>query len=218
VRPRLLDLCCGVGGATVGYQRAGFDVTGVDLADQPDYPGEFVLGDAVDYGRRHGHRFDAIHASPPCQRHSALTKGTNKGRRYVDLIPAIRALLDDSGRPYVIENVVGSPLRRDVILCGEMFGLDVIRHRVFELGRWSVGQPTHIAHRGRVGGMRHGVWHVGPYVAVYGEGGGKGSVDRWREAMGIDWTRQRKSIAEAIPPAYTHWLGGRLSDAVRRAA
>ena len=209
--PRLLDLFCGAGGAGMGYHRAGFDVIGVDIAPQPDYPFEFHQGDALEFLIAHWGKFDVIHASPPCQASSALTKGTNAGRKYVNLIPATRKLLAGADCPTVIENVQGSDLRRDLTLCGEMFGLDVIRHRYFEVSV-PVVAPEHIPHRGRVSGMRHGVWYEGPYVAVYGNGGGKGSVSRWQEAMGIDWTANRKSIAEAIPPAYTQFIGRQLVD------
>jgi DNA (cytosine-5)-methyltransferase 1 len=112
----------------------------------------------------------------------------------------------------VIENVAGAPIRRDLVLCGEMFGLSVIRHRFFELGGWTADRPEHRKHRGRVAGMRHGEWFTGPYFAVYGDGGGKGSVAQWQEAMGIDWTDVRKEIAEAIPPAYTEFIGHRFAD------
>jgi DNA (cytosine-5)-methyltransferase 1 len=210
-RPKLLDLFCGAGGAGVGYHRAGFEVEGVDIAAQEHYPFTFWRRDALDHLRRFGHHYDAVHASPPCQASCALTKGTNKGREYVNLIPETRALLDEMGLPYVIENVQGSDLRRDLTLCGEMFGLGVIRHRYFELGGgFAAPQPAHKPHRGRVRGWRHGVYHDGPYLAVYGEGGGKGSVAEWQEAMGIDWTDGRKAIAEAIPPAYTEHIGRQL--------
>jgi DNA (cytosine-5)-methyltransferase 1 len=145
-----------------------------------------------------------------------LTAGTNKGREYPQLIPATRSALDRSGLPYVIENVIGAPVRRDVMLCGEMFGLAVIRHRLFELGGWTMTQPAHPRHRGRVAGMRHGEWFQGPYFAVYGEGGGKGTVPQWQAAMGIDWTDDRKAIAEAIPPAYTRLIGAELLATVGR--
>lgn len=209
----MLDLCCGVGGATRGYQAAGFRVTGVDDKPQPDYCGDdFEQADALEFVAEHGHRFDFIHASWPCQAHTALTKGTNKGREYVDLITPGRPLLLATGRPFVIENVAGAPIRKDLMLCGDMFdGLAVQRHRFFELHGVAVPQPQHPkGHRGRVAGMRHGVWYEGPYFAVYGEGGGKGTVAQWREAMGIDWTWNRKSIAEAIPPAYTELIGRAL--------
>jgi DNA (cytosine-5)-methyltransferase 1 len=207
---KLLDLFCGAGGAGKGYMDAGFEVTGVDIAPQPDYPGEFVQADAIEYLAAHGHEFDAIHASPPCQASCTLTKGTNKGREYLNLIPATRELLAATGRPSVIENVQGADLRRDAVLCGEMFGLGVLRHRYFEVDGWEVTPPAHRPHRGRVAGYRHGQWFDGPYFAVYGEGGGKGTVAQWQEAMGMHWTTNRKSIAEAIPPAYTAFLGAQL--------
>lgn len=209
MRPRILDLFCGAGGAAVGYSRAGFDVLGVDIAPQPDYPFKFVQCDAIEMMRYYGGlgEFAAIHASPPCQASSTLTAGTNKGRAYPQLIPETRAALDASGIPYVIENVIGAPIRRDLVLCGEMFGLGVIRHRVFELSGFTVSQPDHIAHRGRVAGWRHGEFFEGPYFAVYGAGGGKGTVEQWRIAMGIDWMTERKEIAESIPPAYTEYIG-----------
>ena len=215
---RLLDLFCGAGGAAMGYHRAGFDVVGVDIAPQPHYPFEFHQGDALDYLAAHWQEFDAIHASPPCQASTALTKGTNRGRLYVNLIPATREMFAQIDAPTVIENVQGSDVRRDLTLCGEMFGLGVIRHRYFELGGWSAEQPRHRPHRGRVSGYRHGQWFDGPYVAVYGDGGGKGSVPEWQHAMGIDWTDVRKSIAEAIPPAYTEYVGRQLIERMEVAA
>lgn len=215
-RPLLLDLFGGVGAAAKGYHDAGFEVIGVDIAPQPDYPYEFHQDDALDWLDMDLSSFAAIHASPPCQASCTLTKGTNQGRQYVNLIPIVRRLLDATGRPYVIENVQGSDLRRDLTLCGEMFGLGVIRHRYFELGRWHTMSPIHVPHRGRTRGWRHGVYHDGPYLAVYGEGGGKGTVAEWQQAMGIDWTTNRKSIAEAIPPAYTEWIGARLLEHLER--
>ncbi|MGP3708519.1 DNA cytosine methyltransferase [Gordonia paraffinivorans] len=209
-RPRLLDLFCGAGGAGMGYHQAGFDVVGVDINPQPNYPFEFHRADALDYLVGHGLEFDAIHASPPCQASTALTKGTNKGREYPQLIPATRALLKYFTVPTVIENVQGADVRRDLVLCGEMFGLGVIRHRLFEIDNAAINQPAHKPHRGRVAGYRHGKWYDGPYFAVYGDGGGKGSVEQWQQAMGIDWTDVRKEIAEAIPPAYTEFIGRQL--------
>lgn len=211
---RLLDLFCGAGGAAVGYHRVGFDVMGVDIEPQPDYPFEFHKGDALEFLRNNWHRFDVIHASPPCQASSALTKGTNRGREYVQMIPETRRLLALVGDRTVLENVQGAAIRRDLTLCGEMFGLGVIRHRYFEINRARVRQPPHVRHRGRVRGWRHGVYYDGPYTAVYGEGGGKGSVEEWRVAMGIDWTDNRKAIAEAIPPAYTELVGRQLLAAL----
>ncbi|TFH57298.1 DNA cytosine methyltransferase [Glutamicibacter arilaitensis] len=214
---KLLDLYCGAGGAAQGYIDAGFDVTGIDINPQPDYPGKFIQGDALAYLAAHGHEYDARHASPPCQASSTLTKGTNKGKEYLNLIPATRALLRVTGGPWVMENVQGSDLRRDLTLCGEMFGLGVIRHRYFEVEGWQAFPAPHKPHRGRVAGWRHGEWFDGPYFAVYGEGGGKGTVAQWQEAMGIHWTSNRKSIAEAIPPAYTRFIGGQLMQQIESA-
>ena len=205
---RLLDLFCGAGGAGAGYQRAGFDVVGVDIHPQPNYPHKFVQGDALQYLAKHGREFDAIHASPPCQGYTAL-KAVH-GNVWPLLIDPVRTMLDQIGRPYVIENVQGAPLRRDLTLCGEMFGLSVLRHRYFELGGWAALPPAHVPHRGRVAGWRHGEYFDGPYFAVYGNGGGKGTVRQWQDAMGIDWTDDRRELAEAIPPAYTEFLGGQL--------
>lgn len=101
------------------------------------------------------------------------------------------------------------------LLDGEMFGLRVIRHRNYELGGWTMAQPHHPKHRGRVAGWRHGVYHDGPYVAVYGDGGGKGSVAEWQEAMGISWTSERKELAEAIPPAHAEAIGSSLLSHLR---
>jgi DNA (cytosine-5)-methyltransferase 1 len=218
---RLLDLCCGVGGAARGYADAGFTVLGVDLAGRLDYPYGYVVADALTFLRRHGSGYDAIHASPPCQRHSSLTRGTNAGREYVDIIAPLRTALRKTGRPYVIENVVGAPLRRDLMLCGEMFGLPVIRHRIFELGGWELDeQIEHKPHRGRVAAMRHGETFTGPYLPIYGDGGGKGTTQQWQQGLGIDWTSSRAQLSQAIPPAYTRWIGSQLVRQVsgRRAA
>ena len=219
-QPRLLDLYAGAGGASVGYHRAGFDVVGVDIADQPNYPFRFVKADALEFVAACGDLFDVIHASPPCQGYTALTTGTNAGRTaQPKLVAATREALEATGRPYVIENVQGSDVRRDITLCGEMFGLSVIRHRYFELGGWTMPHPVHKPHRGRVQGWRHGTYYAGPYYAVHGDGGGKGTVAEWQQAMGIDWTAGRKEIAEAIPPAYSAFIGrGLLEHLGARAA
>ncbi|MFI9422547.1 DNA methylase [Streptomyces achromogenes] len=216
-RPLLvLDAYCCIGGASAGYRLAfsGCHITGVDIQDQPDYCGDaFHQGDAIDYIRAHGHEFDFIHASPPCQGEGAPTKGTNArrnaeiGRTYPRLIAPTRAALEATGRPYVMENVAGSEVRKDIRLCGEQFGLAVLMHRYFELSGWTTTQPAHPRHRGRVRGWRHGVYHHGPYVAAYGQGGGKATVDEIREAKGIDWSTDHLRLREALPPAYTHWLG-----------
>ncbi|MEU0940732.1 DNA methylase [Embleya sp. NPDC005971] len=219
----MLDLFSCSGAATVGYQRAGFTVVGVDKDPQPNYPrsATFVQADAIEYAAQFAHLYDFVHASPPCQSETALTKGTNQGREYPKLIGPIREALLKAGVPFVIENVQGASVRRDLMLCGDMFeGLEVIRHRLFELHGVTVAQPRHGRHRGRVRGWRHGTYYPGPYVAVYGEGGGKGSVPEWQRAMGITHTSVRREIAEALPPAYTEYIGRavRLQLEARRPA
>jgi len=214
MRPRLLDLFCGAGGAGMGYYRAGFEVVGVDIEPQPNYPFEFHQADAMTVPLD---GFDVRHASPPCQASAALTKGTNKGREYPQLIPGIRERLADAGGITIIENVQGASVRRDATLCGEMFGLSVIRHRYFELSH-PILVPPHPKHRGRVAGWRHGQRYDGPYFAVYGDGGGKGSLQDWQQAMGIDWMTDRLELAEAIPPAYTEWIGEQLLEYLEVAA
>ncbi|MEU5825636.1 DNA methylase [Streptomyces sp. NPDC047803] len=194
----------------MGYWRAGFDVVGVDIVPRPNYPFCFVQGDALDVMREMCQEFNLVHASPPCQAHTALTKGTNKGRTYVDLIPQMRELCEWFGVDWVIENVVGADIRRDLSLCGEMFGLGVIRHRDFETGWMGTPgpkQPRHLKHRGPVRGWRHGVWRDGPYIAAYGKGGGKGTVPEMQQAMRITWTDVHEELTEAIPPAYTQYIG-----------
>ena len=224
----VLDAFCCIGGATRGYQMLGAHVTGVDIAPQPDYcGGEFVQGDAVAFIAEHGHEFDFIHASPPCQGECAPTKGTNAarntrtGRAHPRLIAPTRAALDGTGRPYVIENVPGSTVRKDVRLCGEMFGLGVLMHRFFECGGGFIATaPPHPRHRGRVRGWRHGVYYDGPYVAAYGKGGGKATVAEIQAAKGIDWTSDHHALCEALPPAYTRYIGLAVAAALteRRAA
>lgn len=212
---RLLDLFCCAGGASVGYSRAGFEVVGVDSKPQKNYPFEFHQADAIQFVLEHGHEFDAIHASPPCQASSNMSKGTNAGKldQYEQLIPQTRAALEQTGKPFVIENVEGADMRKDLILCGDMFDLQVIRHRYFELN-WPCAQPEHKTdwrkHKGRVSGFRHGEWFQGPYFAVYGRGGGKGSPQQWQDAMGIHWTHLQREISQMLPPAYCEYIGGQL--------
>jgi hypothetical protein len=220
--PLLFDAFCGVGAASRGYQLAGYRVIGVDIEPQPDYCGDhFVQGDAIEFIHKYGRFFSAGHASPPCQDRIAITAG-NRQRpgwtdTHVNLVPATRAVLAEvrrsAGIPTVIECGVGRHLRRDLVLCGEMFGLDVLRHRWFEIdGPFAIPAPTHRPHRGKVRGWRHGAYYDGPYLAAYGAGGGKATVSEMQSAMRIDWTESHHSLTEAIPPAYTEYIGRRLMD------
>jgi hypothetical protein len=216
-RPLLLDLFCCAGGAGMGYRRAGFEVHGVDIAPRPNYPFAFTRADALTFladliASGEIRRYAMVHTSPPCQDKCTLTVGTNRSRgwggAHEDLVGPTRDLLEKTGLPYVIEQPNGrAKIRKDLTLCGEMFGLGVIRHRNFELGHWTTVRPAHVPHRGRVSGWRHGQKHAGPYVAAYGSGGGKPTVPELQAAMGIGWTEVRQELTEAIPPAYATWIG-----------
>lgn len=198
---QLLDLFCGAGGAGMGYSRAGFDVTGVDIKSQPHYPFRFILGDALEYCREHGAEYDAIHASPPCQHYSSMQHIKKNKNKWPDLVDPIRQLLIASGKPFVIENVVGAPLRIDLLCCGSMFGLGMIRHRIFESNvPMPLLMPT--CHHDNM----YDPWHWG---------------NRQREemaaGMGIDWGMTREEVREAIPPAYTEFIGAQLLAYLNRA-
>jgi hypothetical protein len=201
---RVLDLFCGAGGAGMGYHQAGFEVVGVDINPQPRYPFEFHQADAMTFPLD---GFDLIHASPPCQAYSA-TKNMHSNI-HPELVEPIRARLIASGIPYIIENVIGAPLSNPIVLCGEMFGLRVIRHRQFETS-FPCLRPTHLGHQGKTLGRRHGVdCKDGYYCGVYGDGTDKGSTEQWKTAMGINWM-SRKELAQAIPPAYTEYIANQF--------
>lgn len=217
-QPILFDICCGLGGATKGYQRAGFYVIGVDILPQPDYCGdEFIQGDGLAFLAANGRDAAAIHTSWSCKASATTTKGNRKrtgwADSHIDLNPAGRALLDELGRPYVMENVMGSVLRPDVVLCGLMFEETrrIFRHRKHELGGWTMEQPKLPPHRGhRIRGWRHGIKHDGDMLAIYGDGGGKATVEECREGLGIDWSWDRDQLIEAVPPAYYEFIGREL--------
>lgn len=211
-KPRLLDAFCGVGGATRGYQLAGFHVTGVDHKPQPHYVGDaFHQGDALEYIREHGHEYDAIHASPPCQ---AYSRANNiHGRTdHPQLIEPTRALLKATGLPYVIENVPGSPLHEPYLLCGRAFGLNVKRHRLFETPVPMLVPPCPPGHPGDwLLVFGHTVLDRGLTIGRTAKDGPRirrkhVGTQRGRDAMGIDWM-SRDELSEAIPPAYTEHIG-----------
>ncbi len=213
MRPRLLDLFCGAGGAAMGYHRAGFEVVGVDIKPQPNYPFEFFQADAIEYlDWLDGGGFDAIHASPPCQAYTSLRSLSTIN--HVELIPDTRAGLERTGLPWVIENVPGAPLIEPVQLCGSAFNLGVRRHRLFEANFPLMGAPcAHGYQDGKFDVYEHGKWRVAAAAPVFGTGGGK-AKERWGEAMGIDWMTHTE-LGQAIPPAYTEHIGHFLLRAVR---
>ncbi len=211
---RLLDLFCCAGGAGVGYSRAGFDVVGVDIKPQPNYPLPFIQTDVMALDPGFLASFDAIHASPPCQSYSDLAKRNRNADAWPRLIDPVREMLIQSGLPYIIENVEGAPLQKPVVLCGTMFkGLRVLRHRLFETN-FPLVAPAHgkhpkvhtfdkrKSHYGKTDDMRD-------FVQV--TGGGNSSIAAARDAMGIDWMTKNE-LNEAIPPAYTQYIGEQLLD------
>lgn len=217
MKPRLLDLFCKAGGCTKGYQDAGFYVVGVDIEPQPNYCGDqFIQADALEvlhafaYGaferawfyEREDWEFDAIHASPPCQAHTKARK--LMGNEHPDLIERTRELLQATGLPYVIENVKGAPLIDPQVLEGQMFGLNTHRPRLFETN-WGFQAPTlrpppprqtKMGRKPKPGEAIQVVGHFSDIAAA-------------REAMGIDWMNQGE-LAQAIPPAYTEFIGSAL--------
>jgi DNA (cytosine-5)-methyltransferase 1 len=203
LRPRLLDLFCGAGGCGVGYHRAGFDVFGVDKNAQPNYPFEFEQADAMTYPLD---GFDAIHASPPCQAFSNAR--VIHGNEHPDLLTPTRERLREVDVPWVIENVPGSPMRPDLVLCGSQFAElrnatgELRRHRWFEF--W---EPQLV--------LMQPCQHGATTISVFGHGGHVyNGVAEWREVMGIDWMT-RDELAQAIPPVYTEVVGGVLMAEVR---
>lgn len=203
---KALDLFCCAGGAAMGLHRAGFEVVGVDLRQQPRYPFEFHHADALEFPLE---GFDFIWASPPCQRFSDLAKRNGNAHEWPDLVDPIRKRLEVSGAAWVIENVEGAPLRNPVTLCGTMFdGLRVLRHRLFE-SNFPIAQPPHGSHP-LVFTMDKRKAHYGKldqnksFVQV--TGGGNCSKENAAAAMGIDWMTKNE-LNEAIPPAYSEYIG-----------
>lgn len=203
MRPRLLDLFCCAGGAGMGYHLAGFDVVGVDLKPQPRYPFEFIQADVMTLDPAFLASFDAIHASPPCQRYSKAQRLQKND--HPDLVIPVERMLKSAGRPYIIENVPGAPLFPTITLCGKMFpGLRVYRHRVFKTS-FVVNPPRHPPHDEPQVKMGRAVAQ-GDFIQVVGNFSG---VAYAREAMGCPWMI-RDELREAIPPAYTQFIGEQL--------
>lgn len=217
---RILDLFCCAGGAGEGYARAGFEVVGVDKDPQPRYPHKFVQADAIAYVLEHGHEYDAIHASPPCQLYSVTANAHTA--KHPDLLAPTREALIKVGVPYVIENVELAPLINPVKLCGTMFGLrapdvdgvelQLKRHRLFETS-FPIGlAPAPCAHDSTpVGGSYTGSRHRKPEHRDNPErrGGYTPALSVRGALLGIDWMNEHE-LAQAIPPVYTQWIGEQL--------
>lgn len=208
----------------MGYHRAGFDVVGVDINPQPHYPFEFIQADALTYPLD---GFVAIHASPPCQGYSPHVSSASsewagtKGRDEPRLTEPVRDRLGASGLPYVIENVVGAPLRGPTLLCGTMFALPIPRHRLFEtsfrIAPFDV--PRHRDCRGVAKRYAEVAGWDPRDMTVTGKGRHAGTKERWAEIMGWpDYQGTQHGLREAIPPAYTEWIGAQLLLALESAA
>jgi DNA (cytosine-5)-methyltransferase 1 len=221
MKPLLLDTFCGAGGCSMGYHRAGFDVVGVDINPQPHYPFSFILGDALEILARliAGEAiqasdgkwytldmFAAVHASPPCQAYS-VTRSLHDNE-HPDMVEPTRAALRKTGLPYVIENVPGAPLQNYVMLCGTMFGLGVIRHRCFECFPQLLMAPMACHHYGKTGKSK-GEYHTLDKSDLITCVGHNFQARSGRIAMDIDWMT-RNELSQAIPPAYTEWIGRQL--------
>jgi DNA (cytosine-5)-methyltransferase 1 len=203
---KLLDLYCGAGGAAMGYHRAGFDeIVGVDNKHQKRYPFEFVQADALEYLAEHGGEFDLIHASPPCQKFTVAQNAAKRAHLHPDLVGPTRDALLTIGKPYVIENVVGSPLLEPAIICGKSFGLNVRRHRLFETNWFLMTPPCQCKNTDYFVIFGHEVRN-----RLHGNAAGrKNNIAAGRKAMGIDWMT-RGELSEAIPPAYTEFIGKQM--------
>lgn len=221
--PRLLDLYCGAGGAGMGYHQAGFEVIGVDIEPQPNYPFKLIQADVIGLTPEQiVGRFDVIHASPPCLAHSNISKVSLNDHQ--DLIPETRELLEAAGLPYVIENVVGAPLIDPTMLCGSSFGLRLQRHRLFEssvplpeLSCEHAWQERHRPYLRYTSKSRGGQPTPTGVVSIYG--GQQMAIKDPKlaacVAMGIDWMTQVE-LRDAIPPAYTRYIGRFMQAALPR--
>ena len=207
MRPRALDLYCCSGGAGMGLNRAGFDVTGVDIMPRPRYPFRFVQADALrppfDLGR-----FDFIWASPPCQRYSLATLSRGRAADHPDLIEPTRRMLEASGVLYCIENVPLAPLRNDLVLTGEMFGLGTYRKRKFELNFFVMAPPPGAPFGPE---SRPGTFTIAGHTGhtshkTRNKGVDRGTREDWQRAISIDWMTVWE-MAQAVPPAYSEYIG-----------
>lgn len=221
MKPRMLDLFCGAGGCSVGYHRAGFDVIGVDITPHPDYPYTLFIADALDFATDWltAGDYDAVHASPPCPRYSTATPAANRDK-HPDLIAPIRHILQTWGGPYVIENVPGAPLDNPVTLCGSMFDLGVRRHRLFETNVPMLQPECDHATQPQVWGVYGDHGDAKPVTRPDGTSRGNKARNTAHagEVMGIDWMTKWDDIADAIPPAYTEFLGAQILEHITERA
>lgn len=225
-KPKLLDLYCKAGGCSAGYTKAGFEVTGVDINPQPNYPFTFIQADALEILRdaEFISQFDVIAASPPCQFHSkakslSLARNGGKYGDHLDLIPETRALLEETGKPYIIENVAGAPLINPVKLFGSQFkNLYTQRERWFETNM-DLKEPEIAKQKMKTPAAGNGIGEDGS-ISICGSGGVRGLNSKqirlyWGFALGgIDWMT-RDELAEAIPPAYTEFLGRQAKELIK---
>lgn len=219
---KLLDLCCGAGGAAMGYYKAAQDlglkieITGIDIKPQPNYPFKFIQADAVAYFAKNHKKYTHFHSSPPCQKYTNSTAQYRKqGYQYADILEAIKQAFYAQVKPAIIENVRQAPIRPDVVLIGYMFGLKVIRRRHFELVNWfMIQEPTYNTSKSV---------KEGDFVCVVGAASYKKSsndadpkfkkatvLDTWRYAIGNDWMKKEKELAESIPWKYTYYIAHEL--------
>jgi DNA (cytosine-5)-methyltransferase 1 len=201
---RVLDLCCGAGGLGMGYYLAGFDVVGVDINPQPNYPFAFVQADALEYCADTGHAFDLVHGSWPCERYATVTRWRGNPDDHPALIGPGREVMQATGRPWVMENVpetaTAGLLRPDYLLCGTQFGLSVRRHRAFETS-WGGG-----------GDLVPPCWHHKGLLAFAHKG-----ERAYADAMGCTWMTNLEA-RKAVPPAYAQWIGAQFLAQAGRAA
>jgi DNA (cytosine-5)-methyltransferase 1 len=227
-RPWLLDLFCGAGGAGEGYRRAGFHVVGVDIAPQKHNPHEFYQDDALrvldvliageEWQGYRLHDFQVIHASPPCQNYSTISRNLGYASRHLGSVPRVRNALMRSGCAWIMENVPGAPMDAAIVLCGSSFGLGIPeigwylqRHRLFESNCWIWGSPC--SHRG----IAISVCGLGTPKPIRDKIGRTVKIGEYRQLMGINWMSHGE-LSQAISPAYTTYIGKQLRSALEQAA
>jgi DNA (cytosine-5)-methyltransferase 1 len=212
-RPLLLDLFCGAGGAAMGYHRAGFDVVGVDINPQPQYPFRFLQRDALEVlAGKPAQYMKLVHASPPCQAYSNLNAYNHAD--YPDLIGTVRDLLRMQGFPYVIENVPQAPLIQPVVLCGKSFGLKLYRHRGFEVGGFRIEPAVEYPHRELCARNGYLPTPERPFMSIHGGKHSRAWLEAAKAVMDVPWMTTIREVCEAIPPAYTEYIGKQLLAAL----